>query len=139
IVPISFYKTDFDMDNKSEIGFYRGGLWGVLKSSQNYAFANSQFFSWGGADLPAFAADFDGDGKADLAYVVPPAGGQSATFAILKSSLNYDFNQAQFVPAGFPSLGDTPMVGDWDGDGKADVAIWRASQGVWIIAKSSGN
>jgi hypothetical protein len=44
-----------------------------------------------------------------------------------------------FVPAGFPALGDTPVVGDWDGDGKADPGIWRASQGVWIIPVSSSN
>jgi len=36
-------------------------------------------------------------------------------------------------------LGDTPVVGDYDGDGKADAGIWRESQGVWIIAKSTGN
>jgi hypothetical protein len=44
-----------------------------------------------------------------------------------------------FVPAGFPSLGDTPVVGDFDSDGKADPAIWRSSQGVWIIPTSSTN
>jgi hypothetical protein len=41
------------------------------------------------------------------------------------------------VPAGWPSLGDTPLPGDVDGDGKADPGIWRESIGVWIIPKSS--
>src|SRR5436853_529577 len=59
--------------------------------------------------------------------------------AILKSSTNYNFNQPLFVPAGFPSLGDTPVVGDYDGDGKADPGIWRSSQAVWIIPTSSSN
>ncbi len=136
---ISYNRSDFDGDGKADIGFYRDGLWGVLKSSQSYSFASAQFFGWGGAGLQPISADFDGDGKADIAYIVPPSGGQSAAYAILRSSTNYAFAQAQFLPAGFPSLGDTPVVGDFDGDGKADPGIWRASQGVWIIPKSSTN
>lgn len=31
------------------------------------------------------------------------------------------------------------MVGDFDGDGKAEPGIWRSSEGVWIIPKSSTN
>jgi hypothetical protein len=130
---------DFDGDGTSDIGYYRAGTWGVLKSSQSFSLGSAQFLSWGGSGLGPITADFDGDAKADVAYVVPPAGGQSAVYAILKSSVNYDFGQALFVPAGFPSLGDTPVVGDFDGDGKADPGIWRSSTGVWIIPKSSSN
>ncbi|MFL6276736.1 MAG: FG-GAP-like repeat-containing protein, partial [Blastocatellia bacterium] len=133
--------ADLDGDGKSDISFYRNGMWGFLQSSQNLGFDSSTYFSWGGNGMAPIAADFDGDGKADLAYVVPPANGQSATYAILLSSRNYSFASGQplFVAAGFPSLGDTPVVGDFDGDGKADPGIWRASQGVWIIPMSSAN
>jgi len=132
---------DLDGDWKADIGFYRNGLWGFLKSSQGYNPASAQFFSWGGAGLAPTIADFDGDGKADVGFVAPPAGGQSAVYSILQSSLGYGFGAGQvlFVPAGFPALGDTPAVGDWDGDGKADPAIWRSSLGAWIIPLSSGN
>jgi hypothetical protein len=59
----------------------------------------------------------------------------------LKSTTGYSFAAGQplFVPAGFPSLGDTPAIGDFDADGKADPGIWRASQGVWIIPLSSAS
>ena len=139
--PSSKARFDFDADKKSEIGFYRNGLWGVLSSSQSYSTSSAQFFSWGGSGLQPITGDFDGDGKADIGYIVPPSGGQSATYAILLSSKNYSFASGQplFVPAGFPSLGDTLVIGDFDGDGKADPGIWRASQGVWMIPLSSAN
>jgi hypothetical protein len=140
-VGLSSFKTDFDSDGKTDIAFYRAGLWGFLKSAQSYNLGSAQFFSWGGSMLQPICADFDGDGKADIAYIVPPSGGQSASYAILQSSRNYSFapGDVLFVPAGFPVLGDTPVVGDFDGDGKADPGIWRASEGVWIVPKSSTN
>lgn len=47
--------------------------------------------------------------------------------------------QPLFVAAGFPSIGDTSVVEDFDGDGKDDPGIWRSSQGGWIVPKSSSN
>jgi FG-GAP-like repeat len=137
-VPIA---ADFDGDGKADIGYYRNGTWGILKSSQSYNTGNAQFFSWGGTGLQPVVADFDGDGKADIGYIVPPSGGQSAVYAILLSGRNYSFafGQPLFVSAGYPSLGDTPVIADYDGDGKADPAIWRSSGGTWIIPTSLSN
>ena len=133
--------ADFNGDGKADIAFYRNGLWGVLKSTQSYSLASAQFFSWGGTGLQPVVGDFDGDGKIDLGYIAPPSGGQGAVYAILKSSTGYSFaaGKVLFVPAGFPVLGDTAVVGDFDGDGKADPGVWRESQGAWIIALSSSN
>ena len=64
-------------------------------------------------------ADYDGDGKADIAIWRPGTGG-TAAFYILQSS-----NGTVRIDS-FGQTGDDPtVVGDYDGDGKADVATQR--------------
>ncbi|MGB7624414.1 MAG: hypothetical protein WBN92_18870 [Terriglobia bacterium] len=66
---------------------------------------------------------------------------EAATTVVFEwgATTGYDYNQVRFIAAGWPSLGDTPVVGDYDGDEKADPGIWRASQGIWIIPLSTGH
>lgn len=81
------------------------------------AFSGAQ---WGDAAVDFLTpADYDGDGKTDIAVWRQGPGG-TAAFYILQSSTNTARADV------FGQTGDDPtVVGDYDGDGKADVATQR--------------
>ncbi|HEY0428531.1 MAG TPA: S8 family serine peptidase [Pyrinomonadaceae bacterium] len=75
--------------------------------------------------------DFDGDGRTDF----------SAIQNISGSMVWHNFNSS----AGYSAISfglfsdDTPVAGDYDGDFKTDVAVWRNSNGTFYVLQSSNN
>jgi hypothetical protein len=41
------------------------------------------------------------------------------------------------VAWGSPFLGDVPALGDYDGDGAPDLAVYRTLTGDWLIRRST--
>jgi predicted outer membrane repeat protein len=131
-------RADFDGDSISDLGYFHAasGLWGMLQSTTGSSYSSPMFFNWGTTGDIVTPGDFDGDMIWDPAFRTPPAGGQSAAYRILLSGSNYSYGLSLTVPAGWPGLGDTPVIGDYNGDRKSDPAVWRANTGVWIIPLS---
>ena len=124
--------ADYDGDGKADLAVYRNfelfgktldGNWYILQSS-NGAVRVERFGLPTDRHIPA---DYDGDGKADIAVWRPSNG-----FWYRINSSDNSFSSIQF---GLPS--DKPTPADYDGDGKTDVAVFRPSNGVWYLQRST--
>ena len=80
----------------------------------------TQAYGW--TDVVPVPADYDGDGRADLAVYHPAAG----DWYVQPSAGGADRREH------LGSATAAPVPGDYDGDGRADLAVFdRANAGRW--------
>jgi uncharacterized delta-60 repeat protein len=129
--------ADYDGDGRTDIAVWREttpthAYFYILESKTN-TFRFEQFGTTG--DIPV-SADFDGDGKADVAVYRngASAGAQSFFFYRPSGTPGVDFRAIYWGAAG-----NKPVVGDYDGDGKADAAVFDPATGIWYVLRSLDN
>ena len=92
--------------------------------------------NFGQAGQIAVAGDWDGNGI-DTPGVFNPATGQwFLTNGINGTNVNNSFPIAK-SPINFGQNGDTPVVGDWDGDGKDSVGTYTDATSVWRLSNGT--
>ena len=143
--------ADFDGDGRDDIALTGGNGWGSIP----VAFAEGEgcfrvsdaavtnFPSWAAtANVQAVVGDFDGDGKADLAAIGNAGWGSlptafsngDGTFRVTNVALGGSFNQWS------SGSGVYVLAGDFNGDGKDDVALIGGSGwGSMPVAVSAGD
>jgi hypothetical protein len=116
--------ADFNGDTISDLAVYRNGFWYVSLFNDSVA---NLYAAFGGADDIPLAGDLDGDGRADLVIYRPNTGYWYVNF-----QRNGAYSGVADIIAPFGGgAGDIPVLGDFDGNGTIDRAIYRA--GFWYM------
>lgn len=119
---------DFDSDEKTDIGVFRpsNGTWYIQQSTNGF-FQTSGYL---GGDFIA-PEDYEGFGRSERwVWRSPLSAAGQGYFCSFANIIN---GGVGCTPWGL--FGDTPLGGDYDGDGKTDFTVFRS--GVWHISQSS--
>jgi hypothetical protein len=115
-------------DDLTDLGVFNDGVFrlGILQKIAGLTIVQGQsVIAFGQAgDLP-IAGDWNGDGVDDLGvFRITPSGGK---FILRMPKQFGPFGTTIFfsVPVDFGQAGDLPVAGDWDGDGRDTIGVFR--------------
>jgi Zn-dependent metalloprotease len=124
---------DFDRDRRTDVAVWRpsNGVWYISKSSDGGGIERQ----WGTNGDIIIPGDYNGDGRADQA-VWRPSDGYWYLFLGYSRTASGEI-VPDIISRQWGAFYDQPVPGDYDGDGKTDIAVWRPSEGNWYIIQSS--
>lgn len=154
--------VDLDGDNKADHVTYDSNkqkFSGYL-SSNNFDQSKYLQVNLGTNSSIVVPADYDGDKKVDLAVWIPETGEWNIAYSAntLSTNILSDGNSGKMLGCGVPApkgdtaipkcsietfklgkTGDIPMPGDYNGDGKDDIAILHTDTFIFEILKEDGS
>lgn len=130
--PARKVRADFDGDGRTDVSVYRPsqGAWYIDRSTAGFT-----ALQFGISTDILTPGDYDGDEKTDIAVArlnTSPAPPDPPDFYVINSATN------TFSYPVWGNVGDVPVIADYDGDGKVDIAVWRPSNGTWYVINSGG-
>ena len=127
---------DYDGDGKNDFVVQRNNGGGQARFWMLQTTAGMTSIVFGIPTDNIVPGDYDGDGKTDLA-VTRSSGGAYNWF--VRPSSTGTISATPYAVFGASST-DFQAQGDYDGDGRTDVAVWRATgtPAFWVLGSSSG-
>jgi hypothetical protein len=127
------FMGDWDCDGVSTPGLYRrSDGYAYLRNSNTDGVADGKFFFGNPGDIP-LAGDWDGDGCDTLSIYRPS---NQRFYIINRLGSNDGGLGAADYSFIFGNPGDQPVVGDWDGDGRDEIGLYRQSSGFFYYRNS---
>jgi spore coat protein A, manganese oxidase len=129
--------ADYDGDGKADVAVSRRGIYTIIRSSGGDEETTETVY-----DRPPLSnhndinvpGDYDGDGRADPAILHdpnPPEVHEEPRIWII----NFSRTQ-QTRTFTFGEEDDVPVPGDYNGDGRTDIALWRPQTRTWHIIEN---
>jgi hypothetical protein len=140
--PTSVTVGDFNGDGNPDLAVANAGSKGgqgsvsVLLGNGDGTFQAAVNRTVGANLLSIAAADFDGNGKLDLAVISGGTVGSASGLSIFLGTGGGQFNPP--VNYEFGNVADSVAVADLNGDGAPDVAITSANAGVTVLLNPGG-
>ena len=141
---------DYDGDGKDDVALYRAGATPGAQSHMYYIRSSDSVvraIPFGNQGDQAINRDYDGDGKTDLAVFRKGAVAGDQAFWFYQGSdpatnpTNGIFTIHWGTTGVGTTSGDTPVPGDYDGDGKFDFAVYRfgglSPNNSYLVRRSS--